>query len=266
MSHQLSRNFKGIWIPRDLWLDKRLTYFEKILAAEIDSLDDETQHCHASNKYFMEFFNENERTIRRAICKLKALGIIDLVSFDGKIRRLKSNLQTIYILKQTTPDKFDRGTPANFGRSVSEEIPQADNIDSNILKKISGGTSAKIEELQPPIPEPPKPKLSKQKISSGEAERSLTCRSKTETETSQLLDETFKSFPDITKKTLVKAALAIKPLVVKQLSEVVKKRTKINNPYSYESRVVEQKLESYFSKARKNAMRKREKFKKSKLE
>ncbi len=52
----MKRDFKGIWIPKDLWLDKNLTIMEKVFLVEIDSLDNE-DGCYASNKYFSEFFS-----------------------------------------------------------------------------------------------------------------------------------------------------------------------------------------------------------------
>jgi hypothetical protein len=88
----ISRAFTGIWIPRQVWLDKRLSYFEKCLLSEIHSLDHPERGCHASNKYFMEFFNERERKIQDGLSKLKSLGYIRYENFDGRIRTLRSDL------------------------------------------------------------------------------------------------------------------------------------------------------------------------------
>lgn len=132
----LPRDFKGIWIPRELWLDNRLNYFEKCLAAEIDSLDG-PDHCYAGNDYFERFFNERERKISDAITKLKSLGIVEVVSFDGRSRILKSNLKTIYV-------KFDRADPLNSARlprqnplpSSREGFIEPENIIENIIEKV----------------------------------------------------------------------------------------------------------------------------------
>ena len=87
-----SRAFKGIWIPKEIWLDKRLTYFERCLLAEIHSLDDPERGCYASNQYFCEFFNERERKIQEGLSKLKQCGYIIQEKFDGRIRTLRANL------------------------------------------------------------------------------------------------------------------------------------------------------------------------------
>ncbi len=48
--------FKGVWIPKEIWLNKDLTWLEKLYFIEIDSLDNE-KGCYASNGYFADFFN-----------------------------------------------------------------------------------------------------------------------------------------------------------------------------------------------------------------
>lgn len=51
----MNRDFKGVWIPKEIWLDKNLTLLEKCFFVEIDSLNNK-EGCFASNKYFSEFF------------------------------------------------------------------------------------------------------------------------------------------------------------------------------------------------------------------
>ncbi len=51
----MNRDFKGVWIPKDIWLDSNLTWMEKLFLVEIDSLDNE-EGCFASNSYFADFF------------------------------------------------------------------------------------------------------------------------------------------------------------------------------------------------------------------
>jgi hypothetical protein len=50
----MNRDFKGVWIPKDIYLNPELTLVEKILLIEIQSLDNE-QGCFAGNKYFADF-------------------------------------------------------------------------------------------------------------------------------------------------------------------------------------------------------------------
>lgn len=90
----MERDFKGIWIPKDIYLSKELSWIEKILLFEIDSLDTDTDHCYASNKYFAEFLDVTERRVQQCINKLKQLGYVEQTGFDGRKRTLQSKLST----------------------------------------------------------------------------------------------------------------------------------------------------------------------------
>ena len=85
------RAFKGVWIPKEVWLDTNLNALDKIIYAEIDSLATE-DGCYASNKYLAEFCQCSEVKISRAISKLKKLGYLGLAGFNGRQRVLKSRL------------------------------------------------------------------------------------------------------------------------------------------------------------------------------
>ena len=87
-----NRDFKGIWIPKEVWLDKRLNAIEKIILAEIDSLDSGERGCWASNKYIADFCQCSESKVSKSITKLIELGYIFLQSFDGRQRELRSRL------------------------------------------------------------------------------------------------------------------------------------------------------------------------------
>src|SRR3954464_14052907 len=69
------RDFKGIWISREIWLSEKLSLMEKVLFVEIHSLDNE-RGCFASNHYFAEFFGVSDRQIRTHIGSLKTKGFV----------------------------------------------------------------------------------------------------------------------------------------------------------------------------------------------
>lgn len=85
------REFRGVWFPASVWLDRRLNAIEKMILLEIDSLDGE-RGCYASNKYLADFCQCGESTVSRSITKLKSLGYISIASFDGRTRTLHSCL------------------------------------------------------------------------------------------------------------------------------------------------------------------------------
>ena len=84
------RDFKGVWISKEVWLDERLNALEKIILVEIDSLDCEESGCYASNEYLATFCQCSLTKVSLGIKKLITLGYIYVVSFDGRTRLLKS--------------------------------------------------------------------------------------------------------------------------------------------------------------------------------
>ena len=76
------RGFKGVWIPREIWLHPGLTLQEKILLAEIDSLDNENG-CFANNKHFSEFLNISQRRVQELLKSLKDKGYIEITFLRG---------------------------------------------------------------------------------------------------------------------------------------------------------------------------------------
>lgn len=117
------REFRGVWIPKSVWLDTRLNALEKIILIEIDSLDSDESGCYASNKYLSEFCQCSETKISLAISKLCELGYIYTNSFNGRQRELKSRLS-----------KNERQTFNNC--EADFENLKENNIDNNIVNNI----------------------------------------------------------------------------------------------------------------------------------
>lgn len=88
----MDRDFKGVWIPADVWLDTRLNALDKIILAEIDSLDIGGRGCYASNSYIAEFCQCSESKVSHSITRLIDAGYIGQRDFDGRQRVLKSRL------------------------------------------------------------------------------------------------------------------------------------------------------------------------------
>jgi hypothetical protein len=153
------RSFKGIWIPKELWFDDRLTPEEKIFMAEIDSLDGDKKHCYASNDYFAHFFKCQERKVQCMLAKLKKMGFIEYVAFDGRTRRIKSNLKTVYTLFNTSDmqdNECDKHSLTPLQCPIRHPEPirgsiEPDNIVYNIDKKEEEREVAKLLSRAPHV-------------------------------------------------------------------------------------------------------------------
>ncbi len=90
ITEKKARNFKGVFIPAELWLAEDLSFIEKGLITEIDSLDnDNKKGCYASDKYFAGFLGKSESSVTKLIAGLKKKGIVKRVYYDGRTRGLR---------------------------------------------------------------------------------------------------------------------------------------------------------------------------------
>ncbi len=95
------RDFKGAFIPKDIWCNRELSGDEKLMWGEIFSLDNDFG-CIATNEHFMEMFGfNNTRKSQRLIKNLKDKGYITIeinkrddtrtIRVVGKYRHLDRN-------------------------------------------------------------------------------------------------------------------------------------------------------------------------------
>lgn len=88
MDTKLPRDFKGVWIPKEIWLSPDLSLMEKVLFVEIHSLDNE-RGCFASNRHFARFFGVSDRLIRTHLATLSDKGYITITvaNFNERVIR-----------------------------------------------------------------------------------------------------------------------------------------------------------------------------------
>lgn len=124
---EMPRDFKGVWIPKEVYLDKRLSALDKIILVEIDSLDGENG-CFASNEYLADFCQCSKNKISSAIAKLTELGYLQTLCFDGRKRFLRSCLTNNGKLPKSVSE-----TPKNC-EAESQKMVHS-NINNNIANK-----------------------------------------------------------------------------------------------------------------------------------
>jgi hypothetical protein len=80
-----NRQFKGIWIPAEIWLTEELSLQEKVMLVEIDSLQDPIRGCYKSNSALADFFQLSKSRVSEIISSLAAKGWITVDQIrDGK--------------------------------------------------------------------------------------------------------------------------------------------------------------------------------------
>ena len=110
------RDFKGVFIPKEIWLSSELTPTEKLVWAEINSLDREFG-CVADNAHFQKILQLSKRQIQEYIKRLKDIGFISVkinkakdtrvMRIVGKHARISDEkLAEIGFLKKEIVDKY----------------------------------------------------------------------------------------------------------------------------------------------------------------
>lgn len=78
-------DFKGIWIPAAVWLEKDLPLIEKLFLVQINHLDNK-DGCFASNGYFSDFFGVSKSRCTQIIKSLESKSFISIsLIYDGKV-------------------------------------------------------------------------------------------------------------------------------------------------------------------------------------
>lgn len=132
------RDFKGIWIPRKIWFDERLTALDKIILAEIDSLDAGEQGCYASNAHIASFCQCSERKVSEAIARLIELDYIFVKSFNGRERTLKSRVEFVNEADTQNPrGRHEKNSKTGSKKSEADtQNPRERIIESTIERTI----------------------------------------------------------------------------------------------------------------------------------
>ena len=118
-----NRSFKGVWIPKEIWLAEDLSPIEILVLTEIQSLDND-EGCTASNSYLAGFFGVTRQRISQIISSLKDKKYIK-ISYDKDDDWCKGRAIKVV-------NKFNRGCKENLpGCKENFNVINTDNNTSN---------------------------------------------------------------------------------------------------------------------------------------
>ena len=132
----MKRDFKGIWIPAHIWLNKELSLIEKCFLVEIDSLDNKAG-CFASNAYFADFFSISKSRCSQIINSLKKKNILT-IEFEYKDKQIIKRV--LRILKGGV--KFSKG---GYLENAKDNNTKVNNTDINKERVKEKNTPKEIE-------------------------------------------------------------------------------------------------------------------------
>ena len=116
------RGFKGVWIPKNLYMCTELTPNEKFLLLEIYSLS-KKNICYAKNKHFADFTGLKENTVQKALLKFEENGYLN------RVYEYKDGTKEIKCRKLILTKKFYKELMSeNTDDEVVEKNPQGDGL------------------------------------------------------------------------------------------------------------------------------------------
>lgn len=133
----MNRDFKGVWIPKEIWLSKELTALEKFIFTEIYSLDNE-EHCTAGNEYFAEFCNCSQSAVTKTIKHLTELGLIEVISFDGRHRQIRVvnfTMQSSKIYEAESENLLSSNIENNITNNIDNNSKELLTTQRSLLEK-----------------------------------------------------------------------------------------------------------------------------------
>lgn len=150
-----NRDFKGVWIPKEVWLDTRLNALDKVILMEIDSLDQGEKGCYASNEHLANFCQCSKTKVSTAISKLIECGYLYIQNFDGRKRELKSRLsnferQNIKNCNADIQNLKESNTYSNTNNNTNSKLKESNKENNNTPKaeKKERFKAPTVEEVQ----------------------------------------------------------------------------------------------------------------------
>ena len=163
-----NRDFKGVWIPKEIWLNIDLSIIEKVLLVEIDSLDNSDRGCFASNEYLAKFVQLSEGRVANIISDLKKRKFLIQVFFDGRNRGLRISKSESRFNENVKAESTKTGKLPTRKREYNSTMNNTDN--NTIISSKNSKEFCQNEEIE--IIDFPKQKLNPfQVVSDVEKER-----------------------------------------------------------------------------------------------
>jgi hypothetical protein len=122
------REFTGIWIPRRVVEDERLTWTERAVYGEISCYE----RCFMSNAFIANRIGVTDRQVRDIISKLKDYGYVAQVGFDGRHRFLAVQGGTIPPVREEVDFHAERKQTSMIDNSIDNNIDTSETKVSRV--------------------------------------------------------------------------------------------------------------------------------------
>lgn len=136
----IPRQFKGVWIPAEVWLDHSLSITEKVMMVEIGSLQDPVRGCYASNSHFARFFGLSSSRVSEIISALSAKGLlrVELIRDGRQVVERRVRLSNLFGKSNT----YSENTATLFGKGGDPYSEKAEESNTKSTSTTEGERAA----------------------------------------------------------------------------------------------------------------------------
>lgn len=150
-----NREFKGVWIPSDLYLNDELSWTEKLVILEVDSFSRNGLPCFISNEHLCNHIRCSASTIEKSLKRTEELGYIirNHETINGHSRRiLRMNAVLNY---EASPSKTTgstrkklRSEPSKTTVETRKKVRHTNTSNSTSNNSMNEGKPTKIPNAQ----------------------------------------------------------------------------------------------------------------------
>ena len=132
----MQRDFKGIWIPKEIWHLKDLNITEKIVLSVVNTLSEQDDGCFANNEYFAKFLNLSKGRVSKIINLLVKKGYLETnFSYYSEMRKVeKRKIKVCIEGGQKEPQSTNFEVVNDQGYSQEQPYPLVENSQDIIYK------------------------------------------------------------------------------------------------------------------------------------
>ena len=131
MEQQTKREFTGVWIPKHVIEDKQLKPVDRLIYAEISCFE----VCTMTNNTLADRAGCSEDTASRSVGRLKEKGYVQIIGFNGRVRKMQSQHITPPQNAEAASAKPPKQPPQNKAQDNTIE-----NKENTSLPKGKGDT------------------------------------------------------------------------------------------------------------------------------
>lgn len=128
MEQQTKREFTGVWIPKHIIEDKNLKPVDRLIYAEISCFE----ICTMTNNTLADRAGCSEDTASRSVGRLKEKGYVQIIGFNGRVRKM----QSLHIVPPQNAEAASAKTPKQPRQSKAQDNTIENKEKTGIAKAI----------------------------------------------------------------------------------------------------------------------------------